>query len=297
MVHAAEQQRLARVSEPVFAIRTAHRCDELAVTSFLRRDEAANLFVLAWLDRHGLAPNGGGATYTFYLAQTHRRHEILGVCLLVAERMALPVGPATAGRGFGTCLRRMGIELDHVVGARAPVRALWSTYGARRTPRLDRPQCFMVLEPPHLTPRAASPVRLAVPADLDALVPVARAMYREEALVDPCIAEPEAFRRLQQQRVERGQTYVWIESGQLIFKADISSFTTRVGAQIAGVYTLPARRGHHVASRGLRDICGRLLTQVPRVTLYVNEDNAAARRVYTRLGFRDHVDWHSIFIR
>ena len=289
------QQRPAPALTSGFAIRAAQRADEAAVTAFLRRDEAANLFVLAWLDRYGLAANGAGASYTFLLAQGHRGGEVLGICLLVAERMALPVGGAVVARAFGTRLERLQLDLDHVVGASVAVRALWASYGGRRAPRLDRLQRFMVLDAaPH--GRGRSGVRRATARDLDALVPAARAMYREEALADPCGAEPEAFRRLQEQRIDRGQTYVWFEEDRLIFKADISCYTARLGAQLAGVYTLPEVRGRHVASRALRDICGQLLTQVPRVTLYVNEGNAAARRVYTQLGFRDHLDWHSIFV-
>jgi uncharacterized protein len=290
------QQGVARAQEPGFAIRTARRSDEAAVMSFLRRDAPTNLFVLAWIARHGVVRNGGGITFSFYVAQAPRSSRIVGICLLVSQRMAMPVGVRAASKAFGERLRRLSVDLDHVVGEHEAVRGLWATYGWGRTPRLDRPQRFMVLDSGLQLSSSRSPVRRARSTDLENLIPLARAMYREEALVDPCRGEPGTFRRIQETRIRRGQVFVWRHGKELIFKTDISSFDPKFGAQLAGVYTVPARRGEGIATRALRDVCGELLQHVPRITLYVNEDNDGARRVYQRLGFRDHAGWLSIFI-
>lgn len=297
VVHVAEEEGLSRALDAGFSIRLARRHDEARITAFLRRDEPSRLFLLSWIEQYGVARNGGGSTFSVYVAEAHDRKKVLGVCIVLAGRMVAPYGGHSVGRAFGIRLRRLGLGLDHIVGPNRPVRALWAAYARGRNPRLDRPQRFMVLDPGNFRPLGNSRVRRAQLQDLDRLVPVARAMYREETLVDPWRDDPAAFRKVQAQRVDRGQTFVWADRGELIFKTDVSSFSLSSGAQLAGVYTIPSRRGQKVASRALSDICRELLAQVPRLTLYVNEDNLAARRVYQRLGFRDHTPWRSIFVR
>ncbi len=296
MVHFAQQQAVAWTAEPSVAVRTARRSDDVVVRAFLRRDPNANLFVLSWLARHGIVRSGGAVSFSFYLAHAGTSGSLVGVCLLVSQAMALPVGGAAAGRGFGERLRRLGVDLDHAVGERHCVRGLWHAYGRGRTPRLYRPQRFMVLDHTGYLGGPRCQVRRASVQDLEDLVPLARDMYLEEALVEPCGGEPGTFRRIQENRIRRGQVYVWRRQAELLFKTDISSYDARLGAQLAGVYTVPAHRGQGLATRALRDICTDLLRHVPRVSLYVNEDNDAARHVYRRLGFRDHAPWLSIFI-
>jgi len=73
--------------------------------------------------------------------------------------------------------------------------------------------------------------------------------------------------------------------GRVIFKAELAIVTRRT-AQVQGVWVDPEYRGRGLAAPAMsavvRDALGRVS---PTVSLYVNDYNTAARRVYARCGF------------
>jgi predicted GNAT family acetyltransferase len=99
-------------------------------------------------------------------------------------------------------------------------------------------------------------------------------------------------------RIETDRTLVWFDDHQrLIFKADVSA-QSRYGAQISGVYTAPAMRGQGLGTRAMIDVCEALFRRgIPRVTLYVNQDNHAAHRVYDKVGFQHHCAYQTVFVQ
>ena len=61
---------------------------------------------------------------------------------------------------------------------------------------------------------------------------------------------------------------------------------TRHTAQVQGVWTAPEWRGRGIASTGMAAVIRDTLKRVaPSVSLYVNDYNGPARRVYQRCGF------------
>ncbi|NCQ33633.1 GNAT family N-acetyltransferase, partial [bacterium] len=64
-----------------------------------------------------------------------------------------------------------------------------------------------------------------------------------------------------------------------------------------GVYTPPLVRGQGIATRAMVDMCDALFKRgFPRIVLYVNDDNVAARRVYEKVGFTFHCPYETVFI-
>jgi predicted GNAT family acetyltransferase len=62
---------------------------------------------------------------------------------------------------------------------------------------------------------------------------------------------------------------------------------TRHTAQIQGVWVAPDRRGRGLAGAGMAAVISDALRRVaPTVSLYVNDYNESALRVYRRCGFR-----------
>ena len=99
-------------------------------------------------------------------------------------------------------------------------------------------------------------------------------------------------------RIELGRSYVWFDEGRrLVFKVDVSA-QSRYGVQLSGVYTPEPFRRQGIATRGMFDACRLLFERGwPRVTLYVNQDNHGARRLYERLGFVYHGEYETVFVR
>ncbi|MEV0005218.1 GNAT family N-acetyltransferase [Micromonospora sp. NPDC050980] len=86
--------------------------------------------------------------------------------------------------------------------------------------------------------------------------------------------------------LETGQYVgVW-ERGRLVAVAGVHVFSPRWRvAAVGNVTTHPQARGRGLAAGAVAALCGRLRASVDHVTLNVRADNAAAVRLYARLGF------------
>jgi hypothetical protein len=172
-----------------------------------------------------------------------------------------------------------------MVGPRQQVHALHRNRRLAPTPREVRdPQPLMALERGGLAVAGNPAVRRAELADLDLLVVAAAAMHREEMGIDPLAIDPAGWRARMAVLIDRGWSWLWMEDGEVLFKAELSAWTAEV-VQVQGVYTAPSARGHGVATSCLAAVCEALHAEVPTCSLYVNHFNTAALRVYTRLGF------------
>lgn len=180
-----------------------------------------------------------------------------------------------------------------IIGEEHAVDELWDE--ARRRlprPRDDRPgQPVYVLDAP---PKPGDTgLRRATLDDLDLLVPACAAAHREEIGIDPLRRDPEGFRWRTRAQIEEGRSWLWLEDGVIRFKAEASAWTPSA-AQLQQVWVDPGARNRGYATRGMRDLCRLLLEKVPTVCLFVRPENAAALRVYDRIGMRRTITYRSL---
>jgi predicted GNAT family acetyltransferase len=83
--------------------------------------------------------------------------------------------------------------------------------------------------------------------------------------------------------------------GQIVFKAEIGA-VSRHTAQVQGVWVRPDLRGRGIGARGLATVLAHALTIAPSVSLYVNDFNVPARRMYARLGMREHATLATVLL-
>jgi ribosomal protein S18 acetylase RimI-like enzyme len=180
-----------------------------------------------------------------------------------------------------------------VIGEERAVDELWSEAGARMpTPREDRPgQPVYVLEQP--PEPGDTGLREATLADLGLLVPACAAAHEEEIGLNPLDRDPDSFRWRTQAQIGEGRSWLWLENGTILFKAEASAWTPEA-VQLQQVWVDPSVRNRGYAQRGMRDLCRRLLEQVPRVCLFVRPENAPAIRVYEAIGMRRTITYRSL---
>jgi uncharacterized protein len=179
-----------------------------------------------------------------------------------------------------------GAQPRMVVGHRASVMALHNAFRPPRPAReLRDPQPLMVLDRGDLRGTPSGDVRLATRGDLEALIVAAARMHREEMGVDPLAVDAPAWRMRMLSLIERRWSWIWMRDNEVLFKAELSAWTPDV-VQIQGVYTAPKYRGQGIAQAGLAAVCALVFKDVPRCSLYVNQYNVIAQRVYARLGFK-----------
>lgn len=294
------------------ALVTLGRRHRAALRRFLERDVALNLFALSWLENHGVTPRRKG---TFHFRGILDEDEALRACaLVITDRLVLlDAEDARLARYLGRWYSEAAFHFQHIVSARHNVDPFWEAYvqasfhnGVRpHAARLVSPQRMLAIsrrrwlaevEPRHAA-RAATGLRPSRSRDLDAVFLASARMHREETLEDPLEHTPDVFRQHVRHRIDSGRSFVWFDDHRrLLFKADVSA-QSRYGVQISGVYTPPQFRGQGIATRAMVDLCRAMFARGwPRVTLYVNDQNAAARRVYERVGFEFHGDYATIFV-
>jgi uncharacterized protein len=173
-----------------------------------------------------------------------------------------------------------------VVGHRASVMALHNAFRPPRPAReLRDPQPLLILDAGNLRAAPSPEVRLSTRDDLEALILAAARMHREEMGVDPLAIDAPAWRTRMISLIERRWSWIWMRGHEVLFKAELSGWTPDV-VQIQGVYTAPQHRGRGIARAGLAAVCEQVFRDVPRCSLYVNEYNVIAQRVYAHLGFQ-----------
>jgi predicted GNAT family acetyltransferase len=151
-------------------------------------------------------------------------------------------------------------------------------------PRQDRPgqPVYVIEEPPA---PGETGLRAVTLDDLDLLLPACARAHEEEIGLDPLRRDPDGFRWRTQAQIGEGRSWLWVEDGKILFKAEASAWTPRA-VQLQQVWVDPEVRNRGNAQRGLRDLCRLLLEHVPAVCLFVRAENAAAIRVYDRVGMR-----------
>ena len=129
-------------------------------------------------------------------------------------------------------------------------------------------------------------VRLVRPDELNLLFPASVAMYTEEVGVSPLDDQGGArYRQRVGDLINMRRAYARFIDGQVVFKADLA-VVTRHTAQVQGVWVHPDYRGKGLAIAGMAAVVRDALRRVaPTVSLYVNDYNTPARRVYARCGF------------
>ena len=177
-----------------------------------------------------------------------------------------------------------------IVGDAAAVGVLWPvlerSWGRARAVREDQP--LLVLRRGEPIPvRPDERLRVMRPGDLERYLPAAVAMFTEELGVSPFAGRSgSGYRRRIESLLATGRSFGIVdEQGRVAFKADLGALTAET-CQLQGVWVRPDLRGHGLGTAAMAAVLHRALALAPAASLYVNSFNAAARRMYARVGMR-----------
>lgn len=175
--------------------------------------------------------------------------------------------------------------LRSFVGPKRAVDGIWNRVKSWHVaPVLVRSrQPLYALWPQSLAPIEDADVRLARADETERVAENSARMIVGELGYDPR-AQRASFVAGVRRAIELGTWWVWIVDGELRFQCNVGARTPAT-AQIQGVWTPPALRGRGYATRGLAAISRRMLETTPTVSLYVNDFNAGALKLYDRVGY------------
>ena len=206
------------------------------------------------------------------------------------------VNAVPSGTGCGGFAREVARAAPRMlIGEAGAVSELWDAARARLPePREDRPgqPVFVITEPPEPGETGLRPATLD---DFDVLLPACAAAHEQELGVDPMRRDPDGFRWRTRSQIEEGRSWLWLEGGVILFKAEASAWTPSA-VQLQQVWVDPIVRRSGFGVRGLRDLCRVLLGIVPSVCLFVRSENVAAIRLYETVGMKHVLDYRSLLL-
>jgi predicted GNAT family acetyltransferase len=264
-------------------VRQLGEADRGAVERLLDRDQYAAAQVAERVAAHGLSWwRADGRLFGY----GQRRHPE-ALCWLGAQLTPVLAGPP-AVEAFAELLADEQRTCSSIVGPADSVLALWERltehWGRARDVRPHQP--LLATDAPPAV--AADPeVRLVRPDEVDKLYPAAVAMYTEEVGVSPLTEDGgRSYHRRIAELVRATRAYARFAGDEVIFKAELA-VVTRHTAQIQGVWVAPQWRGRGIATAAMATVMrDGLRRMAPTISLYVNDYNTPARRVYERCGFR-----------
>lgn len=206
------------------------------------------------------------------------------------------VNVVPSGTGCGAFARDVVRSSPRMlIGEARAVSELWDEASTRLpAAREDRPgqPVFEIRDPPA---PGGSGIRAATLDDLELLLPACAAAHEIELGVDPLARDPDGFRWRTRSQIEERRSWLWVEDGVILFKAEASAWTP-AAVQLQQVWVDPEVRERGYAARGLRDLCRLLLERVPVVCLFVRAENLPAIRLYETIGMRHVLDYRSILL-
>ncbi len=255
-----------------------------AVTSLIEKDPVTHVFVDYRVRLTRLEPRWLGGEVWGY----DEGGELASVCHSAAN-LAPVLSTPEALEAFAARALSQGRKCGSILGLDAEVAALWgrlkATWGPARSVRPRQP--FMVLDRQPLVDSSPD-VRRVRPDEVDIFYPACVAMYTEELGVSPEASGGAALYRARvTQLVSRGLAFAHIDRDEVLFKAELGPITPHA-SQLQSVWVNPQYRQQGLASERVAAVCqAAFLDGAPVVSLYVNEQNLAARRTYERVGFTE----------
>jgi uncharacterized protein len=175
-----------------------------------------------------------------------------------------------------------------IVGRAEAVETMWAqltgAWGTARSVRGVQPLMRIDDQPGWAVDEQ---VRPAILSELDRYIPAAAAMFAEELGVSPHVAPgTAAFSARITELVSSGRALArYDHRGQVVFKAEIGA-VSQFTAQVQGVWVRPDLRRRGIGTAAMAAVLRYAGALAPSVSLYVNDYNVAARRMYERLGLR-----------
>jgi predicted GNAT family acetyltransferase len=259
--------------------------DATALRWLLDADPIANCVLRARLDAAGgCQPRQVGGV----LLGTDADHtgELSAACF--AGTIVQPVGaPGPELDAVATALAQRPRRCAAIVGPDDSVAQLWSrlrpAWGPARLIRPAQPLLVARTGPPR---RRDGNVRPISSRELSAYLPAATAMLAEELGVRPTRRDYRWRHQLGQLAAAGRLLARFDQHGAVVFKAEIAAVTEHC-AQIQGVWVHPHWRGRGIGTAAMAAVLEHALRLAPLVSLYVNDFNEPALRLYRRIGFTE----------
>jgi uncharacterized protein len=268
-----------------WSLRALAEDDVRSAIAFLQRDPMINVYLISRLLEER------SATATQIYAVRHNREMVLLASL--ATNIVLAADPAGNQDVLESAIAMIA---ERIVARMLPVRAIISPaplvekLWLRLRSRIDPPTVVRMNQPVYAMRRRLdfpdlTHARYAAVEDLEQLVPACAAMHKEEVGIDPVERDAGGYRERIRELIDRRRAIVRVQDGIITSKCEFSAVSDDA-VQLMGVWTHPQFRRRGLSRATLREVCGHLFRRGKNVTLFVNDFNIPAIKLYEAIGFQ-----------
>ena len=266
-------------------LRTLGPQDLWAIQEFLLQRPVENLFLMHKLHQYGVDERMLGFFHGF-----ERDGQLTAVCMnggtlfpAGVDPEAIPAFVSAVGERRRHCASILGpsmMALGLYLGLTTRFRDDWMNVVNVR----QRQPLMALTGPPLVVPDPR--VRQLTTRDFDSYLAASVAMYTDEIGASPYKHGPGYDGHVKERLRSRDAWGVVDNNGRVMFKADLGP---RVGdhAQLQGVWLDPSLRGKGQSAALLSGMLIQAQEHHPVISLYVNDFNTPAIRLYERLGFQE----------
>ncbi|MDQ3818590.1 MAG: GNAT family N-acetyltransferase [Acidobacteriota bacterium] len=269
---------------------------ETEVLSFLEMRPLHTVYMAGFIRDNGLvSPLNRGAFY----ACRDEEGSLVGVSL-IGHIVQLEVRSSAALEAFAQLTQTC--PFVHVVmGEKDRVERFWDYYAQedeqnRQSLRFVCRELLMERSWPVEATEGVPGLRRATLRDLPLVMPVQAEMAFTECGINPFDKDPFGFHQRYVERVERGRTWVVVEDGRLLFKAEVMAETPKV-VYLEGVYVGHDERSKGYGLRCMSELGRKLLGRARSICLLVNEQNLEAQAFYYKAGFKFRSYYDTIYLQ
>ncbi len=264
-------------------LRVLNEADKPRVLELLERRPLENLFVIARVLTFGVDPAKLGCQIWGF----EQDGELVSLCHagtnlfpVAADDEALEAYAAKAGPWRNS---------TSILGESSQVQGLWQRLSDRwgkrwseaRDVRLHQP--LMVIDSEPLVPPDPRVQQVSI-SDFTGYFDAALKMYVEEVGVSP-LDSSGSYQSYVRLLIQNGRAFGAVHDHKVWFKSDIGSSAGQF-CQVQGVWLDPALRGRGMAGPAMASVVNLCRQWYPVVSLYVNDFNERAIKLYQRVGFR-----------
>ncbi len=183
-----------------------------------------------------------------------------------------------------------------IMGEQDRLSEFWIHYSeAGHESRLASREWLLELQWPVEAHKPVPTLRVATANELDLVIPVQAQLAFDESGVDPSKVDPEGFRKRCLRRINQGRTWVLVEDGALVFKADIVAQAPEA-IYLEGIWLREDRRTTGFGVSCMSELSQVLLSDAKSICLLVNEANERAKAFYRKCGFLFRATYETIFL-
>lgn len=250
----------------------------------LFKDAAQNMYLLGFFEEFGVVPRAHAAPFVYF--GRFKDGALVAVLFIGGEGSLVVPGGNDPAEVIALAEAVAGkFKVRACTGDKAAVDGIlrYFTNGTDK-PRLQRTQRLYSVSADDLGPFTNPTLRLATEADFEGVLTMSAGWIKENFERDALAEDAAGFKARVMQRIRNKRTYVLDSGGKLVFKIDVGPRSMH-GAELEGLYTVPAerRRGHATLSLG--QISRHLLSSLPRLTLRVDDLDPSLAGVARKVGY------------